>query len=406
MSFIARLASLAVLAVSVLAAPATSNPWDEPQDTAAAITDPDRYAWRLFVALNWPADAVNRKADPNKPFGENHLTVWESWKLSSGMNDEVFLAGGKNPGPWLPGSTTKPSNLSDLEAMPLQQAARVKAGPAQPAFDPATSRFGRNENHMNQAAYEFIRTNELYNVEGQEKLFEQSAQKIRDAEAAGRTIDPREYRLDFPLAAKEVKAQWRRITEADKPRYRWHEFTDDAGNKELFGLTALHITTKDLPNWVWATFEHVDNPKREGAEPWLLPSRDRSAGANGIPANMGIEGTRWENYRLRGTQFEFADSTGTPTILANSQIEEGFQSTSSCITCHARASIGAHTDRVAQRLSIFEVDDEKVTIGSVGTPQQSLFVVRTIDAQRNGKLRYQQLDFVWSLFRAKRKAMP
>ena len=37
---------------------------------------------------------------------------------------------------------------------------------------------------------------------------------------------------------------------------------DSSGVTRLFGLTALHITTKDLPNWFWATFESVYNPGR------------------------------------------------------------------------------------------------------------------------------------------------
>jgi hypothetical protein len=34
-----------------------------------------------------------------------------------------------------------------------------------------------------------------------------------------------------------------------------------------------------------------------------------------------LQGTKWENYRLRGTQIDFIDSMGVPTLLGNSQIE-------------------------------------------------------------------------------------
>ncbi|MCC5666992.1 hypothetical protein LC653_24645 [Nostoc sp. CHAB 5784] len=47
----------------------------------------------------------------------------------------------------------------------------------------------------------------------------------------------------------------------------------------------------------------------------------------------------WKNYRLKGTQINFVDSAGNPTLLGNSVTEEGFVQTSSCITCHARATI-------------------------------------------------------------------
>lgn len=379
--------------------------WVEPQDSVAALLDADRYAWRLFVALNWPADIAKREADPTRTFGEHAVTVWESWKLTSGVNDEVFLAGGINPGPWLPGGTTPPRKLHEFESLPFQQlrAQIVRGRAARALFDPEVSTTS-NENHMNKAAYDFVVENELYNVEGQELFFEKAEKLFLDASAAGRVVDFAEYRVDFPPAAKEVKAQWRLITEADKDRYHWAEFENLGGDKQVFGLTALHITTKDLPNWLWATFEHVDNPNFEGAEHWILPSRDSAAGVEGYPAGLGIEGTRWQHYRLRGTQTEFVNAAGEATLLANSQIEQGFQTSSSCITCHARAAIGSNVGRPANRLSIFQNEFESVVIGNIGSPVESWFIQKTSSNPVTGELKYLPLDFVWSFRRAKRKA--
>ena len=42
-------------------------------------------------------------------------------------------------------------------------------------------------------------------------------------------------------------------------------YTDNNGTiwkKGRYWLIALHISSKDTPNWVWATFEHVANPGR------------------------------------------------------------------------------------------------------------------------------------------------
>lgn len=380
------------------------DPWVEPQDTSAALNDTDKYAWRLFIALNWPADVAKRQADPSRKFGENTTTVWESWKLSSGDNDEVFLAGGVDPGPWLPGKKID-RKLEDFESLPLQQRQRLKHKKKQidPKFDP-TIPAGENENHMNKDAYEFIRDNDLYNVEGQEALFDKAAQIFMKASGEGRPVDFSEIRLDFPANAKEVKAQWRPIGEQEKSRYRWEEFEDEEGEKHLYGLTAIHITTKDLPNWLWATFEHVDNPKRDGAEPWIIPTRDRAAGPAGFPDGMGIEGTRWQYYRLRGTQIEFTNPTGEATILANSQIEQGFQTTSSCVTCHARATIGPKVRRAANRLSIFHRQYGGTVVGSVGVLEENLFVRRSFSDPITGELQYLPLDFVWSFMRAKHKS--
>lgn len=399
-----------------------AQPYVEPQDSIAALQNPDLYAWKLFVALNWPAAASRREADPARRFGENDVTVWESWKLSSGPNDEVFLSDGRDPGPWLGGafrSAIRP--LESLETLPKQQAIRAQRSGIGALFDPPTSTRQRNENHLNMAAYEFIRNNELYHIGGQEKIF-QAALDLRriardkyDNDPSGLPPPPYQYRkklIDFPAMAKEVKAQWRPISETDKPRYRWVEFVDGSGARQLYGLTALHITTKDLPNWLWATFEHIDNEKRSGAEPHLLSSNDSSAGQKGYPEGLGIEGTRWENYRLRGTQIDFVDSTGSPTLLANSQIEEEFQTSSSCITCHAMASIGARRSgegsASANRLAIFlrtfpRQGKTSLTVGPVGHPDPGLFEQYLVDDDVIGELTYLQTDFVWSLFRAKRK---
>jgi hypothetical protein len=389
----------------------TVEPWNEPQDSAAAINTPDLYAWQLFVALNWPADVAHRKSDPMRSFGENATTVWESWKFSSGAKDEVFLSDGSDPGPWLTeGSDEIRRSARDFERMPLQQSLGLPED-VHVEFDPSTSANSLNENHMNQAAYDFVREFELYNIDGQEKLFADAQATFQSAAANNRLVLSHEYKLHFPVGAKEIKAQWREIAIEDKPRYYWVEFEDADGTSLLYGLTAIHITTKDIPNWFWATFEHVDNPKRANAEGWQLPSIDAAAGPNGYPEGLGIEGTRWENYRLRGTQVDFVDSFGNPTILANSQIESGFQLSSSCITCHARAAIGPRigdTQR-ANRLAIFrqllpQDDNEFIPVGNVGNLPEELFVTQTFDSSITGDLRYLQLDFVWSMMRARRKA--
>ena len=50
-------------------------------------------------------------------------------------------------------------------------------------------------------------------------------------------------------------------------------------------------------------------------------------------------GPEWQNYRLKGSQTDFTDATGRATLLGNSITERGFVQTSSCMTCHAQASV-------------------------------------------------------------------
>jgi hypothetical protein len=363
------------------------QPWEEPQDTLQALMNSDQYAWQLFVALNWPADLNNRNANPNKKFGDDGPVVWETWRNTRfTAEDSVFREDGSDPGSWLEGAKTVTARSSnDFIPTPLKLAAALAA-----MTDPRPStvtRFDRptvtsGEVRMNKAAYEYVRTNGLYNQDGIKALIKQG---VRD--------------LSFPLGAKEIKAEWKMIKDSDKPRYHWTEFHRN-GKAEIWGLTALHISTKDLPRWFWATFEHIDNQQAQPAGApetanlgWQTESVDKFACAkppyncNLAPTGIGLEGTKWENYRLRGTQLDFVDNTGLPTILGNSQIEGIFHTKSSCVTCHARATKDINFAHL--NFASFEV----------GTPNRDDFLDPTTQ-----KPRYMQLDFVWSFLMARPKA--
>src|SRR5262249_10687660 len=97
---------------------------------------------------------------------------------------------------------------------------------------------GQNEEvRRNKATFDFIISNGLWYTEGIRKFF-----------GAGGSVV-------FPSDSIEIKAHWKPIQESDKSRFHWNVDS----NGKLFGLTALHIISKTIPNWTWATFEHVDN---------------------------------------------------------------------------------------------------------------------------------------------------
>ena len=383
---------LGMLALALSIAPfdraAAQSPSQEPQDASEAINNPDRYAWRLFAALNWPADLKQKSPDASKPFGAPGPVVWETWRNARNeATDTAFPKNGSDPGPWLAKETPAQKQIAEMDPDAMQQIIRReilrRANVPLPAFD-APQALG-NETRLNKDTYEFIRQNKLYNLDAQLQLFKEGRKTI-----------------DFPLRAKEIKARWVVIadTEEEKRRYHWTQGSDG----KIYGLTALHIITKDLPNWFWTTFEHIDNKKpesaggRTGNVGWHLPSRDRVAcpqppyDCDLAPTGLGLQGTKWENYRLRGTQIDFVDSRGNATVLANSQPEADFQLTSSCITCHAKATIGA-----SQRLSVFKCfDASSGIVGDVGSPNPTWF------QGPGGAAKFTQLDFVWSLMRARR----
>jgi cytochrome c peroxidase len=333
----------------------------EPQNASEAVQHSDEYAWKVFVALNEPGAG------------------WQTWASAN----DIFRPDGADPGPWR--STQQPivvpvdsSRFEAFSARELPNLHRVANGKMVVVSDPLASATRLTEIHMNQAGYEYIRARSLYNTQGQLR-----------AVSSGDAVS-------FPAATQEVKAKWRVIAESERSRYYTMTVKLADGSQRLYGLTALHLVTKDLPTWFWATFEHVDNPKLAGNDGWQAPSRDTFACGNAQPAcnrapsGIGLEGTVWENYRLRGTLTSFVDPAGRPNVLANSELEAGMQPTSSCITCHSRAGIGAVAGQPT-RLSIFDTSTGDPKRGFVGEPRPEWYA--------NGGI--QSLDFVWSMAKAR-----
>jgi hypothetical protein len=194
------------------------------------------------------------------------------------------------------------------------------------------------------------------------------------------------------------------ITEAEHARYHTLVVTLSDGSRRLYGLAALHIASKVLEHWFWATFEHVDNQTLAEDEGWQLPSRDtfacrhEAADCNAAPRGIGLENTVWNYYRLRGTLVRFVDTQNRPLLLANSELEAGMQTTSSCITCHARASIGIVAG-TPTHLPLFESTDIDFPTrrGYVGMPHVEWFE----GSDHGGQPLFQRLDFVWSLSKAR-----
>lgn len=389
----------AACAASVILTPADADdpaPWQVPNDVNFAINEPDLYAWVTFVALNWPADLEAKGPDTAAAFGADGPVVWEIWA----EKEEVFLPGAPDPGDWedIGISGVRPAKGE----LPTQQQLIFAAEPVPPG-----SAYNQNlEVRMNKSTFDYIITNELYSIEGQQAMFYTGNQ------------------IGFPQDSIEVKAVWRPITEAEKPRYKWNVFTDKDGNETLFGLTGFHIMSAVISNWFWATFEHEDNPYRRGIydEGWMLPSVDSVAcpdqpvGCMAAPTGLGLEGTVWEHYRLRGTQIDYIDDNGVPIVLTNSEIETGMQTTSSCMTCHARSTIGPNRNvameykfgadqddyppsaPVAMRIDINRFFDNGQVGGYVGVPQDDWYALP--DTGAYSWPGYARMDFLYSLYSA------
>ena len=378
-------------------------------DTADIIRNPDRFAWQVFAEISKPADgegatqwetwALARKVyeDPDLSFPNDEEQRRELFKqMAEGDSGDRFdpmpiqqqiLLQRQQEGLFLinPEGFIQPARVLDNRTASEERGADVDAFDPHVTFTDDDPSRENDEVRMNYDTFVFLLENGLHSVEGQEEMLNQR------------------WPVDFPVNSKEIKAAWKKLGENDIPdTYHTHEF-----NGALWGLTALHITTKDLPNWVWATWEHKDNPQREAIVPsrdlfgakteegrWIGPSEELKK----LFLEEGLD-SKWENYVLRGTQIDFVTATGEPTLLATSIIEEGFQDTSSCITCHARAARGPRLRRsdASHMLAVFASAEPPV--GHIGSPDPNWFTRGTSPPAQ----KYWQMDFVWSTIRAQRR---
>src|SRR6202012_5259858 len=97
------------------------------------------------------------------------------------------------------------------------------------------------------------------------------------------------------------------------------------------------------------------------------------------PSNIPLQGTVWDNYRLRGTMTRPVDDGGHAVLLANSRLEAGVAHSASCVTCHSRASIGVIDGKVS-RLTVLDSGAEPLegdsTRGYVGPSDDAWFFAR------------------------------
>jgi hypothetical protein len=302
-----------------------------------AARHPDEYAWRLFLFINRQAvPGVAGVADPRMPsvrdYEDDKDVVWETWALASADRTpagEVYLAKGAKPVPWDKLNRAKAAlkvldhTFTDIRQRLSNLSIEMqRSGKPIPFFSLTEPLL--DEIRMNRSTFDTIRDNELYNREGLAAAFQKA-----------RAAHDRDH-IQFRPAAKLVKARWKAIEDFEKPRHHWRVIDGKA-----YGLRAFHVITKDLPLWFWCDFIHADLEPNEPAD----SAHDTTTRGPGAPHGKdGVRtetvGSKWQYYRLKGSQIGFVDARGNPTVLGNMLIESGSAATSSCISCHARAGIG------------------------------------------------------------------
>jgi hypothetical protein len=288
-------------------------------DANRAMNKPDQFAWQLFIQVNTRAGGTN--------------SVFETYASDT----DTFQPNPQYPTGPVASAMRPPILAAFARETALQNGVLLPAVPPTPAPQ-------SEETRRNKPAFDFIVRNNLFKISGLKAAF-------------GKT-------LSFPVDAIEVKANWvsveqipaftnNQVTVAQVPQL-YHVNTGSDGKK--YALVSMHVISKVVPNWTWATFEHRFNPGRcdiigcrdsFGAQvPTVapLPMRGqtypdcaKSAALTALLAQADIE-PAYVNYCLKGSQVDFIDNTGLDTRLGNTVSEDGFVATSSCMTCHGRAA--------------------------------------------------------------------
>src|SRR5271166_7189185 len=242
------------------------------------------FAWRAFIALNWPSRLEADKrgvADRAKSLRDPGKRVWETFKSDA----ELFEVGDDGrpiaPAPWASYDGRNPCGVDN-------RAKTIAAFPPFADFNQPSFAAGEPGNPLVAQNGAYTR----YEIHFNEPEFSTLAES---GWSQGRNLPDEIHPAHFPVGSIAVKAAWRPLTDADTPAVRARYYVESAeivdaaetlaagrvvctrGEVALVGLHIV-IKTKSRPQWVWSSFEHVDNVPPAGAGDAREPDA-RDAGA-------------------------------------------------------------------------------------------------------------------------------
>lgn len=385
----------------------------------------DVYSWNNFIAMNWPA-MDGGLPDTTVCFGEKDaVTVWEYWVPES----KIFREEGQLPQPWasLSDSMILPHHLKNINLFRFQA--------KDPGYDTLNaedapvvdqdSNFTLYQISYNKVAYDYVVKSKLYNKKGQQEFVQNwpnyTAGLAQITNGDTINIEKQYQRAYFPVGNVKdsvihngdntfsftthpvsiiTKSAWKQLhPQEDHNKFHVRQTTNEKGETVHLGLVGLHFIQKvaESTQWVWSTFEHVDNAPEMDKEGNLILEQGKDyiyfneADTNkrfwniSNPINyhtnqferyptqvvreVDLEystesinkryhailksvnpNSVWLNYELIGTQWPFDPELFTlgdeyqPGILANSVMETYKQKSSTCMGCHKNARFTPHED--------------------------------------------------------------
>jgi hypothetical protein len=312
----------------------------------------DDFSWRSFIALVWPAQKGQRgQPDTTQSVGGPGPRVFETYKALY----EVFHNDGTAPAGW---NAFEPAKYN-----PCDIAAKwgdVTLGSFSKFSDLGQAGFGSLVGPLIAQNNTYVRFLTSYN----KTEFDQIVGKnwyLR------KNLPVKPASITFNNGAIDTKSAWIDMTGASRPdryytRTAWVlNPTNGVASQKTVGLVGLHIVVKTptRPQWIWATFEQVDNvtPLEAGMTGAFGPGTanfNDGTGTSMPPTNpypmdrvlqapvpppynvtrlkpihpstlqtskayrAALQGTVWTNYQLVMTQWPLTPSSPTtPAFPAN-----------------------------------------------------------------------------------------
>jgi hypothetical protein len=297
----------------------------------------EQTAWQLFVAATCP---VNNTQYP--------YVTWEKWIEQA----ELY----KTPGAVKAFGTSQRPRFHMSPLARIVEEKRRKGNKRAEVLIPQAANEGCNSNtwskrticeeaRINPDAQSYIVSQGLVTKKGQIAFI--NAKKT----------------FDFTAPAVEIKADWIKLNSCSSPPKDVHV---EQVNGSCYALGGIHLISKLIDKWIWATFEPQNtttNPQRCVVlgcnDPWGSNPPTTQGSSTQLTAALADLMTQanlapeWRNYRLDGVQTDFL-SDGKPTRLGNSIIEgdnaalpaggPATMKVSSCITCHNFSTINTQGD--------------------------------------------------------------
>lgn len=241
----------------------------------------DMFSWQSFLAISWPVDphCTGEHCTQDKLTYDSGIPRWATWK----ERYEVFKEDGSKPEVWHAPRTTIPPTtpaLSTTLMTSLDKSTRIlylikQANSELPLWD-QNGNIVYYEILMNETLFDDITSQELYHLQGQINLY-----KERDSGSGPLRIFTWGNVNRAEVGAIALKLAWKIIDESKDNPERFYTMPayvlvrKDANNWECdnengancewqprtVGLVGLHIAHKTFSSnqWVWSTFEHIDN---------------------------------------------------------------------------------------------------------------------------------------------------